>query len=96
MTHEQLQKEVISRCDTMRLWWFHANDHPLNRRGWVDLVILGRNGGLFAELKSEDGRRTMDQIRCAGYIAQAGLQYRLWHPGDLDDGTIDKELEAIR
>jgi hypothetical protein len=96
MTHAELQAEVTARCDKKKLWWFHANDHPGNRRGWVDLVILGRRGGLFAELKSADGRRTVEQIRCAHHIAGAGLQYRLWHPADLDDGTIDRELEAIR
>lgn len=103
MTHDELVDEITKRCDeaTERagsgyLWWFHANDHPRNRRGWVDLVILGPHGALFVEVKSADGRRTMAQIRCAERLTRVGFQYRLWHPSDLADGIIDRELKAIQ
>ncbi len=96
MTEAELQDAVIELCQLKGVWWFHPHDSRRSIRGWVDLVVLGNHGALFAELKSEDGRQTMDQIRCAGRITKAGLQYRLWRPADLKDGTIAKELSAIR
>ncbi len=96
MTEAELQAAVTEICNAKGLWWFHPHDTRRSNSGWVDLAILGSRGALFAELKSENGRRTMDQIKCAGRIVQAGLQYRLWRPADLKDGTIAKELTAIR
>ena len=95
MTEAQLQAAVIDLCKLRGLWWFHPYESRRSSSGWPDLVILGRQA-LFAELKSEDGRRSMAQLRCAGRLTAAGLAYRLWRPEDLKDGTITRELEAIR
>jgi hypothetical protein len=96
VTEAELQAAITEICRLKGLWWFHPYDSRRSNSGWVDLAILGKRGALFAELKSEDGRRTMEQIRCAERITKAGLQYRLWQPADLKDGTIVKELQAIR
>jgi hypothetical protein len=96
VTEAELQAAITEICHLKGLWWFHPHDSRRSNSGWVDLAILGNGGALFAELKSEDGRRTMAQIRCADRITKAGLQYRLWRPADLKDGTIVKELQAIR
>lgn len=95
MTEAELQAAVTGLCDDKGLWWFHAHDNPRNSSGFVDLVIVG-SSALFVELKSADGRRSMPQIRWAGRITKAGLQYRLWRPGDWDTGIIAEELEGIR
>jgi len=96
MTEAELQDAVIGLCKLRGLEWFHAYDSRRSTSGWVDLVIAGGRGALFVELKSEDGRRSMAQIKWAHLIMRAGLQYRLWRPADLKDGTIAKELESIR
>lgn len=108
MTEAELLAEVLELCRRYDLWWFHAYDsRRLVRgdtdsdripagKGWVDLVIVGHRGALFAELKSEQERRSRAQIRWAERIVKAGLTYRLWRPDDLDDKTIARELEAIR
>ena len=103
MTEAELLAAVIELCEVRDLWWFHAYDSRATVRagtrpanGFVDLVLVGHAGALFVELKSADGRRSMAQIRWADRIIKAGLQYRLWRPGDYKDGTIAKELEVIR
>lgn len=96
MTEAELQREVIDLVACMPgLWCYHAHDHPRNKPGWPDLVILGR-GALFVELKSEDGRRSLAQVEVASRIAAAGLTYRLWRPSDWSSGLIRAELEALR
>ena len=100
MTEAQLLVEVLELCRRYGLWWFHAydsrrlvrGDTPDDRtqagKGWVDLVIVGNRGAVFAELKSETERRSMAQIKWAGRLQEAGQTYRLWRPADLDDGTL--------
>jgi hypothetical protein len=95
VTELELQAAVLDLCHLYRLWAYHPHDSRRSEPGWPDLVILGKTA-LFAELKSADGRRSIAQIKVAGRIAGAGLVYRLWRPADLADGTIVKELEAIR
>ena len=81
--------------------WAGVSDGLRSTKGWIDLVIVGRprpghpRPFIFAELKSQDGRRETAQIQCASAISRAGGTYRLWRTSDLDDGTIWRELEAI-
>lgn len=108
MTEAELLDAVTRKCNLWDLWWFHAYDSRRTVRGqdpservkagagWVDLVIVGRHGALFVELKSEHERRSMAQVRWADRIVKAGLQYRLWRPEDLADDTISKALQEIR
>jgi|SRR5215469_15364124 len=110
MTEAELHDEIVKLCQLRGLWWFHhydsrqdipgiSNKTEYERqqagKGWVDMVIVG-SSAIFAELKSEHERRSRAQIRWADRIVRAGLAYRLWRPEDLADGTIAKELEAIR
>jgi hypothetical protein len=50
---------------------------------------------LLVEVKSEDGRRTLDQMACARDVARAGLRYRVWRPSDLAEGRVDEQLDRI-
>lgn len=63
--------------------------------GWPDLVLAGWHGTLFRELKTAFQEPTSEQ-REVGYRLQAsGLDWALWRPRDLDDGTVKRQLEAI-
>jgi hypothetical protein len=92
----ELLAAVTGRCEDLGLLWHHSPDSRRDRPGFPDLVIAGTRGVLFTELKSDDGRRSLAQIKWAGRLAHAGLTYRLWRPADLKDGTIGAALEAIR
>lgn len=96
MTEAQLQDTITAMCKLFGLWHYHPHDSRRSPSGWVDLVILGPRGALFAELKSEDGRRSVAQIDVARRLELAGLAYKLWRPSDLQCGIIRKELEALR
>lgn len=94
MTEAELQAEITKMCDERGLVWIHAPDARRVRKGWVDLIILGK-GALFVELKSTDGRRSMKQIEMAESLLLAGLPYRLWRPADLGSGVIENELNEL-
>lgn len=98
MTHAELVKEIEARCKRRRLRCQRTpvpRDAGPGQAGWVDLVILGRGAALFVEVKSQDGRRTMQQLDCAQQIATAALRYRVWRPSDLDSGAVDQALDHL-
>lgn len=95
MTETELQAKVEEWCGQLGLWTYHHPD-PLRVRGngWPDLVILGTRA-LFVELKSSDGELSADQGEVGWRLQRAGLDWQVWDPVGLADGTIRAELEEI-
>lgn len=91
----ELLHVVIRLCDGMGLWWWHDYSFKINRRGLPDLLVLGKQGAMWRELKSQDGRHSLDQLRVQRLIVRAGWDYDTWRPGDLISGRIAAELAAI-
>jgi hypothetical protein len=63
--------------------------------GFPDLVLVGRRGVLFAELKSADGRLSEDQRTWRDRLLAAGQEWRLWRPADLASGLIEEDLQRL-
>jgi hypothetical protein len=95
VSHDELLEKVTQLCGRLGHWCYAPRTSLTAPKGWPDIVILGRHGALFVELKSSDGRRTKSQIRVALRIQQAGLEYRLWRPEQWEDGTITAELSVL-
>lgn len=99
MLEEELRAEVTEKCAERRYLCHHTND---SRRdddpapGWPDCVIVGPGGIIFRELKSDEGRLSLAQIDAGRLIAWAGGSWNVWRPADLADGTIDRQLDALR
>jgi hypothetical protein len=91
----ELQVQVLRECRRLQLWALTIPDSTRITPGWVDVLILGR-GVIAAELKSEDGRRSLSQIHVAQALIRAGIPYRLWRPSDWASGAIIRDLEALR
>lgn len=99
MTHSELQAQVLAECKGLGLWALVIGQGAsiAATPGWVDVFVLSPRGGCMAvELKSEDGRRTLNQIKVADLLVKAGIPYRLWRPSDWEAGTVLKELRALR
>jgi hypothetical protein len=103
MTHDELQAAITSGtrrrpglCALMGLWWHHEHDSRRSTAGWVDLVILGLGGAIFAELKVPGDRVRPAQREVAMRLQAADLNYQLWTPADLRSGRIQAELIRIR
>lgn len=95
MTHAELQRLIEQECDRLGHWYYAPRNAIGSQPGWVDMVILGSRIGLFAEVKTEQGRRTMAQLRVATRLQICGLQYRLWREEQWTDGTIKMELLSL-
>lgn len=65
-------------------------------KGYPDLTIVGPAGVLFRELKTEVGRLSPEQREWLADLTAAGADAGVWRPRDLECGTIELELRALR
>lgn len=94
-THYELQREVFTLARQLGLH-AHACGMRTSQRGFPDLVIIGRGGVLWRELKIPPDQLTSKQ-RALGYtLAASGQNWWIWRPEDLASGRVRREMEAIR
>ncbi len=93
--HAELQNSILDICTAMALHTHHCAMKQ-SQAGFPDLVIIGRRGVLWRELKVPPDTPTTEQ-RLLGYrLVAAHQDYKIWTPAELDSGEIYEELEAIR
>jgi hypothetical protein len=98
VTEAQFEDAVARLCQLRGVLRFHVIDsrRVVTLKGWPDDVLIGRRGILWRELKTECGELSPEQRTVGRALVQAGADWKVWRPADLDDGTITRELEAIR
>jgi hypothetical protein len=96
MSEAELQRLITCACANIGLLYYHTHDSRRSVPGFPDLVITGRGGVLFRELKSAYGRLTPEQRRWGSTLARAGSDWSTWRPVDWEGGLIVHELLAIR
>ena len=96
MSERELEQHVRRLCEDLGL---AVNHFPDSRRSWLpgfpDLEIFGSRI-LHRELKTQHGKLSVDQRRVGSRIEQAGGDWCVWRPAELFDGTIARQLAAIR
>lgn len=96
MTEAGLMEHIRKLCRDLGLLAFHVRD---SRGSWgpgfPDLVIASRKGTLFVECKSMSGSLSADQRAWRDALITAGMEYRLWKPNNLLDGTIAADLVQL-
>lgn len=106
MTEIQLQQHVLAAAARLGLRTAHFRPARTANGGWrtpvqgdgkgfPDLVITGPAGVLFAELKSQTGRLSVDQQQWRDHLAAAGAWWRLWRPLDWLEDRILPDLRAL-
>lgn len=81
MTEAQFQDQITTLCDWYHLRWHHETDSRRSKAGFPDLVIVG-NTVLFAELKTQTGRLTLEQHQWIDTLRNAGAEVHIWRPED--------------
>ena len=85
MSEKELQDRILELCDWLGLLAFHDNDSRKNRRGFPDLVIAGSKGTIFAELKNETRKATVEQVEWLDRLRQSGEEAYLWRPNNWEE-----------
>ena len=96
MTHAELLAEVLELAAARGVACIVSHGVQ-STPGSTDLVLIGRGYQevAFAELKSEDGRRTRAQMAFGDRINDIGFSCYLWRPADLEKGTVDEVLTRL-
>lgn len=92
---DSLEANLRRLMKDLGLWGFHVRNSIGSEKGWPDWTILGPEGGLFRELKSERGTVTIDQRRVGSRLTRAGFDWAVWRPRDLVSGVIAVQLARI-
>lgn len=95
MTEASFQDAVVQLCKMLGVYSFHPYFSRRSASGWPDLAMVGDNGFMTRELKTERGRLTGDQKRWGSMLRQAGVNWDVWRPSDLQSGRIQRELREI-
>ena len=80
----------LARYHRCQVW--HDNDSRRNAPGFPDLVIVGRRGVLWRELKTERGRLRPEQEMWLSRLTRAGQDAAVWRP----DAWPDRIRDEIR
>ena len=95
MSEAELQRLVAELCARLGLHHYHTHDSRRSEPGFPDSVIIG-SAILYRELKSRDGVLKPEQRRWGSRIIRAAGDWCVWRPRDWEDGTILRQLTAIR
>jgi len=92
MTEKDFQRQVLDLARMFRWRVYHPMLSKWSERGFPDLTMIRAPRVVFAELKREDGKRTVHQDEWAELIGRCtGVEYYLWRPSD-----IEAIAEALR
>jgi hypothetical protein len=95
MTEAQLEEAVRALCADLGVRRFHVRNSRGMAAGWPDDVLIGAQGILYRELKSEHGILSAEQREVGEAITRGRGNWRVWRPSDLLAGRIAAELTEI-
>jgi hypothetical protein len=99
MPESEFTNEAMRRAAGLGLLAHHCNDprRCAGPRGFVDTLIAGQHGVLFAEQKMPAGSTSAGQDLWLWTVHRAGrIAIAVWEPADFEPGgLVDQQLQAI-
>ena len=105
MTETELQYAILDLAKLLGVLVHHCRPAPIRNGKWitpiqgnagfVDLVLAGPGGVVFAELKGDTTQPTEMQMRWLGTLEAAGASAYLWRPAQWYDQTIQDVLKRL-
>jgi len=85
----------VRQCAVARGWLhYHTHNSRRSEAGFPDSVMVRGSRIVFAELKRQDKKPTLEQRAWLDALAAAGMvETYVWRPSDWDDGTIQEVLK---
>ena len=83
LSERDWQRQVLDLATLRRWTWYHTHDSRRSPAGFPDLVLV-RDRVIYAELKTDKGRLTTNQLAWQRILAAAGAEVYVWRPRDWD------------
>lgn len=96
ISETQLQEAIRELARTLGLRLYHTHDSRRSYSGFPDLVIVGRGGLLFRELKKDGEHPSPEQRTWLDALTTAGADAGVWRPADLYGDRVRIELDRLR
>jgi hypothetical protein len=78
-----LQTQVLALARLYNWRWYHTHDSRHSPPGFPDLVLVRGNRVIFAELKTQRGRLSVDQTAWLEDLRATCAEVYCWRPADL-------------
>ena len=92
MSEAELQSAVLELARYLKWRVYHTHDSRHSAAGFPDLVMTRDTRLIFAELKSEKGQMSREQVAWQWSLLDAHADFYLWRPADWLNGTIEAAL----
>lgn len=103
MPEAELQEHIRKACvEDLGLRYYHVHDSRRDYAGFLDCVIVGPHGLVFAELKSAKGAvrpaqaQWIEALTTVRTLSGGTVQVYVWRPIDWLDGTIPAVLARLK
>ena len=93
MREKDFQKQVEQAAACLGWLCFHFPAMQMNPSGWPDLICFRNGRTKILELKNEKGKLGPRQIETLADLQHAGMDARVWRPGDWDELEADLREE---
>lgn len=94
MREQDLQNLVIQTARAHGVLAYHAFDSRRSEPGFPDVVLLGRQGVIYRELKTETGKLSPEQKQWIAALTDAGEDAGVWRPSDWPN-LIEPAIRAL-
>ena len=88
----ELQSKVKKLARTLQWRVYHTNDSRRSEAGFPDLVMVRHGKIIFAELKKQDGKLSIDQELWLQALSRCEVKVWIWKPSDWNNGLIQLAL----
>ena len=86
ITEKDLREQVRDLCKLFGWMMYFSWTSIHSPRGFPDLVLVhpSKNRVIFAELKSEKGKLTEEQVEWLDALGDCGQEVYVWRPGQIE------------
>lgn len=88
-------QRTVTELATARGWrWYHPYDSRKSQSGFPDLTLVHAGFGrlIFAELKTESGKESADQLNWLDDLRATKAEVYVWRPSDWEE--VKRVLQA--
>lgn len=98
VTERDWQAQVLAIASAANWLTYHTHDSRRSTAGFPDLTLVRGPRMIFAELKTQKGRVTVEQQKWLDALGAASVEVYLWRPADVDEvvATLTQRGDSAR
>jgi hypothetical protein len=85
LSEREFQAEVMDIANQLGWRFYHTHDSIGSQAGFPDLVMVRKKRLIFAELKTESGKLSIQQGQWLADLEKTAAEVYLWRPSQMDE-----------